>query len=94
MRVFSYVFLFLALSLPGLSHAAFSAVNPKLSSLTQEQRPKKVLLLPPQMFVAEMSAGGVIQKQDDWTRQAGENLLAATEAYARESASKPCACRN
>lgn len=85
MHIFLSTVLILALSLPGLSQAAFSAVNPKLSSLTQEQRPKKVLLLPPQMFVAEMSAGGVIQKQDDWTRQASENLLAATEAYARES---------
>jgi hypothetical protein len=37
------------------------------------------------MFVAEMSAGGVIQKQDDWTKQASENLLAAVESYARDS---------
>lgn len=85
MRIISPAILVLLLSLPGLSLAAFSAINPKWSSLTQDQRPKKVLLLPPQMFVAEMSAGGVIQKQDDWTRQANENLLAATEAHARES---------
>lgn len=85
MRIISSAILLLVLSLPGLSQAAFSATNPRLSSLSQEQRPKKVLLLPPQMFVAEMSAGGVIQKQDDWTRQANENLLASTEVYARES---------
>jgi len=74
-----------ALSLPGLALAAYSAVNPRLATLPQGERPKKVLLLPPQMFVAELSAGGVIQKQDDWTREANENLLAAAESYFREA---------
>ena len=73
----------LALSLPGLAQAADSAVNPRFASLPQNERPKKVLLLPPQMFVAELSAGGVIQKQDDWTKVASENLLLAAESYFR-----------
>lgn len=77
--------LILALSLPGLALAAYSAVNPRFAALAPDERPKKILLLPPQMFVAELSAGGVIQKQDDWTREASENLLAAAEAYFREN---------
>lgn len=85
MRILSSLILLAALSVPALGWAAFSAVNPRLATLGQELRPKKVLLLPPQMFVAEMSAGGVIQKQDDWSRQASDNLLAATEHYARDS---------
>lgn len=74
-----------ALSVPALAVAAYAAINPRLASLPAAENPKKILLLPPQMFVAELSAGGVIQKQDDWTRQANENLLTATEAYFRES---------
>lgn len=85
MRIISSAILLLALSLPGLCQAAFSAVNPKLSVQPQDQHPRKILLMPPQMFVAEMSAGGVIQKQDDWTKQANENLLAAAETHAREN---------
>lgn len=85
MRIISSAILLLALSLPGLCQAAFSAVNPKLSAQPQDQHPRKILLMPPQMFVAEMSAGGVIQKQDDWTKQANENLLAAAETHAREN---------
>lgn len=72
-------------SLPGLAQAAYSAANPALSSLPQNERPKKLLLLPPQMFVGEISAGGVVQKQEDWTRQSVENLLAAAESVFREN---------
>jgi hypothetical protein len=68
-----------------LAIAAYSAANPALATLSPAERPKKILLLPPQMFVAELSAGGVIQKQDDWTREANENLLAAAETHLREN---------
>lgn len=77
--------LVLALSLPGLALAAYSAVNPKLATLPPSERPKKILLLPPQMVVAELAAGGVVQKQGDWTRTANENLLEATESLLHES---------
>ncbi len=78
------IFVF-ALSAPALALAAYSAANPGLSSLPAAERPKKILLLPPQLFVAELSAGGVIQRQDDWTKEASENLLAAAETYFREN---------
>lgn len=74
-----------SVSLPGLAQAAYSAANPGLATLPQSARPKKILLLPPQMFVGEISAGGVVQKQDDWTRQSSENLLSAAETVLRES---------
>jgi hypothetical protein len=85
MSLFIRLLFILALSVPGLTLAAYSAVNPRLASLAQSERPKKILLLPPQMFVAELSAGGVIQKQDDWTREANENLLGGAETYFREN---------
>ena len=76
--------LFGSMSLPGLAQAAYSATNPALTTQPQAERPKKFLLLPPQMFVGEISAGGVIQKQEDWTRQSSENLLLAAEAVMRD----------
>ncbi len=85
MSLFIRLLLVLALSLPGLALAAYSAVNPRLAAQLHSESPKKILLLPPQMFVAELSVGGVIQKQDDWTKQADENLLTAAENYFRET---------
>lgn len=85
MPAFIRLLLILTLGSPALALAAYSAVNPRFATLPQDERPKKVLLLPPQMFVAELSAGGVIQKQDDWTREANENLLVAAENHFRES---------
>lgn len=85
MLVFTRLLLVLVLSLPCQVFAAYSAVNPRLATTPQNERPKKILLLPPQMFVAELSAGGVVQKQDDWTRQASKNLLTGAETVFRDS---------
>jgi hypothetical protein len=84
MPVFVRLLFVLALSVPALTQAAYSAVSPKLATLPQQERPKKIVLLPPQMFVAELSTGGIIQKQDDWSQEASENLLAAAESFFRE----------
>lgn len=46
-----------ALSVPALAIAAYSAASLWLATLPQDKHPKKTLLQPPQMFVAEMSAG-------------------------------------
>lgn len=51
--------LILTLSLPPLAPAAQFAQNPRFHS---DARPKKVLLLKPQVLVAELSAGGVVQR--------------------------------
>jgi hypothetical protein len=77
------VLLILTLSLPPLALAARFAQSPRFHS---DARPKKVLLLKPQMLVAELSAGGVVQRMEDWSKQASDNLLQATREYARDSA--------
>ena len=45
--------------------AAMSATHPALSQ-NLAARPKKVVLLPPQVFVFELSAGGVPTRMADW----------------------------
>ena len=64
--------------------AAMSAVNP---ALTQDlaQRPKKVVLLPPQVFVYELSAGGVPTRMADWESTARSNLAGAATRLARDN---------
>ena len=64
--------------------AAMSALNPALSQ-NLERRPKKVVLLPPQVFVFELSAGGVPTRMADWEAAARNNLIAAATQQARES---------
>lgn len=64
--------------------AAMSAVNPALSQ-NVDARPKKVVLLPPQVFVYELSAGGVPSRMTDWEATARGNLTAAASRLARDS---------
>lgn len=64
--------------------AAMSAVNPALSQ-NLDVRPKKVVLLPPQVFVFELSAGGVPARMSDWEAAARDNLTSAAIRQARES---------
>lgn len=64
--------------------AAISAVNPALSQ-NLDARPKKVVLLPPQVFVFELSAGGVPTRMADWEAAARDNLVAAATRLARDS---------
>lgn len=64
--------------------AAMSAVNPALLQ-SPEARPKKVVLLPPQVFVFELSAGGVPTRMGDWEATARDNLTSAATRLACES---------
>lgn len=64
--------------------AAMSAVNPALTQ-NRVERPKKVVLLPPQVFVYELSAGGVPTRMSDWEATARDNLVAATTRLSREA---------
>lgn len=70
--------------LTGPALAAQSAVHPALSQ-NPELRPKKIVLLPPQVFVYELSAGGVPTRMADWETTARDNVSAATTRLARES---------
>ena len=51
------------MAMPAL--AAMSVINPAFSQ-NLEARPKKAVLLPPQVFVFELSAGGVPTRMADW----------------------------
>jgi hypothetical protein len=57
-----------------------ASVHEAIKGAPQERLPRKVLLMPPNITVHELSAGGVAEKVDEWTRAANQ---AATEV-ARE----------
>ncbi|MEQ1663242.1 MAG: hypothetical protein ABL877_11160 [Thiobacillus sp.] len=64
--------------------AVMSALNPALTQ-NIDTRPKKVVLLPPQVFVYELSAGGVPTRMADWEATARDNLSTAAVQKARDS---------
>ncbi len=64
--------------------AAMSAIHPALSQ-GLDARPKKVVLLPPQVFVFELSAGGVPTRMADWEATARDNVTTVATRLARES---------
>lgn len=64
--------------------AAMSAVNLAFSQ-NLAARQEKVVLLPPQMFVFELSAGGVPTRMADWEAAARANLVAAATRQAHDS---------
>ncbi len=70
------------MAMPAL--AAMGAIHPALSQ-NLEARPKKVVLLPPQVFVFELSAGGVPTRMADWEATARDNIATAATRLARES---------
>ena len=43
---------------------------------------KKVLFIPPDVAVSEISAGGVIEKVPDWSKQAREHVMSALRKFA------------
>ncbi len=42
-----------------------------------EPAPKKILLLPPEVRMQEISAGGIAETVEEWSKKANENLIAA-----------------
>ncbi len=64
--------------------AALSAIHPALSQ-NPAARPKKVVLLPPQIFVYELSAGGVPSRMADWEAVARGNLTSAAIRMAADA---------
>lgn len=84
LRIVGVVILVAASALAPSARAAMSAVNPSLSQ-NLDVRPKKVVLLPPQVFVYELSAGGVPTRMTEWEAAARDNLSASTTRQARES---------
>lgn len=64
--------------------ATMSALNPALAQ-NLAARPKKVVLLPPQVFVYELSAGGVPTRMGDWEATARDNIVASATRLSRET---------
>lgn len=63
------------------AHAAVVAVHPALAQ-NPAAGPKKIVLLPPQVFVYELSAGGVPSRKTDWEATSRANLAAAVTRLA------------
>ncbi|MEW5966200.1 MAG: hypothetical protein AB1720_04285 [Pseudomonadota bacterium] len=84
MRRFVGAVLIAASVLASPALAALSALNPAFSQ-NPDARPKKVVLLPPQVFVYELSAGGVPTRMADWEAAARDNVTAATTRLAQET---------
>lgn len=84
MRTLFALILVMASVLATPALAAMSAVNPALTQ-SPAARPKKVVLLPPQVFVYELSAGGMPTRMADWEATARDNLTAAATRQARET---------
>lgn len=84
MRRFVCVVLLAASVQASPAQAAMSAVSPTVLQ-NLDTRPKKVVLLPPQMLVFELSAGGVHARMVDWESEARENTRAAAVRLARDT---------
>jgi len=84
MRTLFALILVMASVLATPALAAMSAVNPALTQ-SPAARPKKVVLLPPQVFVYELSAGGMPTRMADWEATARDNLVAAATRLSRET---------
>lgn len=84
MRTLFAVILVAASVLATPALAAMSAVNPALTH-NLAARPKKIVLLPPQVFVYELSAGGVPTRMTDWEATARDNIVAAATRLSRET---------
>jgi len=52
---------------------ARNSVHRDFAHSAEQQLPKKILLLPIEIRVHEISAGGVVEKVDDWSKQASTN---------------------
>jgi hypothetical protein len=63
-----------ALAVPAQAADADTRVHFALPASAQRAEPRKVLVLPPEVTVYELSAGGVTQKVPERTRVANENL--------------------
>lgn len=54
-----------------------ASVHKSIADKTEKPMPRKILLLPPDIRVHEVSAGGVVEKVDDWTASANAHAMKA-----------------
>jgi hypothetical protein len=69
-----YVWVIVVASVVGCAGPQAS-VHEAIKGSTREQLPRKVLLLPPDIRVHELSVGDVAEKVDDWTRAANQSAV-------------------
>jgi len=70
----------IALLMLSISAAAWSEdTSLKSSSLDLTKLPHKILLIEPEIYVKELSVGGVAEKVDDWSNQAKSNVRRALD---------------
>lgn len=89
MRLFRFLFmLVLMTALVGCQTVpATHRVHHSLLDSPPKVLPKKVLLLPASLEVFEISAGGVAEKVEDWSRQAAAHADRGLKSYAASNAS-------
>jgi len=56
------------------------SVNQNFGSNPDQPRPRRVLLVEPDIRLHEVSAGGVVEKVDEWSRQASANAVQSLQA--------------
>ena len=69
-----------AVAITGCATSNTTTVHETLSEPQARPLPRKLLLLPAEVRVHEVSAGGVVEKVDDWTQSASAHAM----AYLRE----------
>lgn len=84
LRIGCAVLAFALTSLTAMPALAMNAVNPALA-LHPDARPRTVVVLPPQIFVYELSAGGVPTRMADWEAVARTHLATAATRLATEA---------
>jgi hypothetical protein len=52
-----------------------ASVHKSIAGKTEQPMPRKMMLLPPDIRVHEVSAGGVVEKVDDWTATANAHAM-------------------
>lgn len=71
----------LLLALSGCSTPTTYLARP-LAEPAAPALPKRVLVVPPDVNVVEVTAGGIGEKDAEWSRQAADNLLASLRGHA------------
>lgn len=76
MTIRSFMILLAGIALlAGCAAPQRSAVHASLRESPQQVLPRKVLMIPPDIRVSEVSAGGMVEKVDAWSEQARRNVL-------------------
>lgn len=78
-RKFLALFGLLACSMPALSQYRHVSLQDHTQTL-----PKKVVIVPADVLVRELSAGGMLEKVPEWTRQSSDNLTRAMAEVGRQ----------